>query len=626
MNFKNIIFYLIFSNNVVSVNIFRREKDVFFDRKLVGIHSNRNKFGIYNKSFLPKKKVSINSTKQFKPLKENYNQMYLKIDGKRRLISSQNPKKVIQQDQQRSLEKKNILQKKYDIKILKIKKLLEEDNKMLSSMKNNMITNHNRKLAKKASSKKDTAESGAVEGEVEEGEEAEEEVVENKEVDEKGELNQNDKQIKITDTRIPQEPLKNDLPSLPKKKTNDKESEAPINSIQSKSEYPFKDINETNQENPILIINQPVHHTVNHTIHINNGQNQLIQNQQHINNNQSQILNENGTPVVNEAKEVHEPVYYDQFGAVISNEENPQTKIVNGNQVIFAHQLAKHPLVRYNYNNNGILEEKNDVVTFQEIDTLVDLLNSINGIYQQYFLIMPKENELVDIKANSAENEKSTIDKTLEVLNFYKKMRTFVKTIVFNRKQLLDDIHFLQSRTDKLKATEDDMLEFYDLEHQYFRAKMGSALYEEKDPKFSTYFMSIHDLTLSFETDLKKVVKEVYNLSKFNNFFQAVITELGTSSQTVNILSILVTIDKVLMLLLRLYEFKSEIKLTIKTTQEALTNLKYYRMQIETVLNQVNKLTEYYRIDLKKIDDAKKEGTGIFYTFFVAIGTFILLI
>ena len=666
MKFKNIFFCLIFTDYIVSVNIFRREKDVLFDRKLVLNEKNINKFGIYHKSFLPKKKISFNSNKQISH-KENNNHLYVKIDGKRKLLSQKIYKNNIKKEQKSTI-KKNPLEKKYNEKISSIKQLLAEDNEMLSKMKNNLFNNHNRKLKKGGPKKKDSGkddnggegegtEAQGAEGELEEEEEIEEEEEEEEEGEVKEEKVKEEEKLKeeqkvkeeeklkeekkvkeekeiekiVVNQKLKEEKISQEenlyntsqLPEVTKKPQIDesinKSSQSELRPDELK-ENPFKDIEDTNQQNPIIIINQSIHQNMNKDIYNNHGQNQSLSPIQ-------TSAHENGTPIVNEAKEEIQPVYYDQFGAVISNEENPQTKIVNGEQVIFAHELSKHPIIRYNYNKNGIFEEKNDIVTFQEIDTLVDLLNSINGIFQQYFLIMPKENELVAVKADN-DDEKTALDKTLEVLNFYKKMRNFVNTIIYNRQQLINDIHFLQSRTDKLKATEDDMLEFYDLEHQYFRAKMGAALYEKKDPKFSAYFMNIHELTLGFETDLRKIIKEVYNLSKFNDFFQSVIDELGNTSQTVNILIVLDTIDKILMLLLRLYEFKSEIKLTIQTTQISLTNLKLYRRKIEIILDNVNKLTEFYKIDLAKIKDdqeqMKKNGSSIFYTFFVVIG--ILLI
>ena len=208
-------------------------------------------------------------------------------------------------------------------------------------------------------------------------------------------------------------------------------------------------------------------------------------------------------------------------------------------------------------------------------------------------------------------------------------MRDFVNTIVYNREKLIADIKFLQSRVNKLKATEDDMLEFYGLEHQYYRSKMGASLYESQDPKFSNYFILIHELTLEFETDLKKIINEAYNLTKFNDFFQYVIDEIGTTSQSNNVLMVLDKIDTILMLLLRLYEFKSEIQTTIKNSQNAFGSLKLYRNKIVTILNEVDKLTEYYKIDLPKmLEDNKQknktESQGVLYSFCFVIGSLLV--
>lgn len=80
--------------------------------------------------------------------------------------------------------------------------------------------------------------------------------------------------------------------------------------------------------------------------------------------------------------------------------------------------------------------DPSNTFTLQEIDSVNDLLQSIAGMFETYYNLVPKTDELTKDKELAEEKEKKSLDlwdKTLNALKFYTKIRDFVKTIVNKR-------------------------------------------------------------------------------------------------------------------------------------------------------------------------------------------------
>jgi hypothetical protein len=542
-----------------------RQLDTNIDRELL---INNNKMNLFGKSSL------LHETQINKPLIQNKpqsttNEIFVKVDDKDRVLIKQT-QKIKQPSLIDAIKNKN----KLDSKLFRIRDELSKDKKLLEMLKNNMNKdNYSRKLKNKSERGHDNSE-------------------------------------KLNDMMT---------------NYDDDIQEHHVHTTSNNSLLlPFIPIhNNSNVKNPIVIINDPPNKSI-YEADEKEEEEQLKSNVVH-----KEDKHEENIPHVEELSEEHdpneeEPVLYDEYGAVVVNEDNPQTKIVDGDyEQIFSEDFTKYPNIQYDFQNSGRFEQKPDFVNFSEIDSLIELLNSISGIFTGYFELMPKEEEVETVEKG---NEKDMLEKTADVLKFYKKIRDFVDIIINNRKQLLEDIKYLQSRVDKLKASEEDMLIFYGLEHQYYKTKMGAALYEKDDPKFANYFISIHNITMDFETDLKKLISECYNLWRFNDFFQTVVDEIMSTSQTTNVMIILEKVDKILMLLLRIYEFKEEITLTINNSKEALSKVKKYRFDIEKILFEVDKLVQYYKTDLPNILANQNKGFLSFSSTLVVFSTTFLLV
>ena len=154
-----------------------------------------------------------------------------------------------------------------------------------------------------------------------------------------------------------------------------------------------------------------------------------------------------------------------------------------------------------------------------------------------------------------------------------------------------------------MRADEDDMLKFYSLETEYLQAKLRSNRFELRDKKFSDYFLEIHDRTILFNEDINTILRETNNLSSYDTFFMETINSLNGMGTNTSIIAIAKTIDKILMLSLRLLEIRTEIKEVVNRIITSLKGLKVHRDFLTDYIKKIDDLAEYYELEKKRQED-----------------------
>lgn len=291
-------------------------------------------------------------------------------------------------------------------------------------------------------------------------------------------------------------------------------------------------------------------------------------------------------------------------------------------QLEFNYYLQQYNLVKYKIQNGQLSTNLSKDVSLNDVQTISDLLDSINQIYTAYYNLVPSTDELIQeqqLNSSSEGKKKQDIwDKTLNALKFYQKVRNFTVLIINKREELIQNIIFLSDKVDRLKTTEDDMLRFYALNDRYYQVKLASANYEYKDQKFILYYSEIHDLNEEFNEDVNNFAREIYNLMKFHDFFEAAIDQLYNLSKIGNVIQVLQAIDSLLMLTLRILEFKLSNEVAITNAKKLLTNIKDYRIKILGIMSKIEDLTAYYVNGLdqvKKVEQPVKLKAGILSVF-----------
>ena len=286
---------------------------------------------------------------------------------------------------------------------------------------------------------------------------------------------------------------------------------------------------------------------------------------------------------------------YDQYGAL----------------TIDPHQGVDFNNVKYNHDVR--------VITVDDIDTLFDVVSDVNNIYSVFFNALPQD-----------ENQpgKGNLEKAVDILKFYAKMRRFVLFVLQNTEQLKNDVLFLDAKVSNLKTDENDMLEFFHLDHRYFKVQVE---YQNMDQKklgslknsFDENFETIRETSTQFEKDANKIISGIYSLKKFHDFFDKEIMELQENNFDSTILNALDKFDKIMMMTLRLLELKLDLEKSIKETQEGFQNIKLHEALLNETLTTLEKLDDIERLSEKKI--AVTKSVEVLYVFLFSMLLFVFL-
>lgn len=200
--------------------------------------------------------------------------------------------------------------------------------------------------------------------------------------------------------------------------------------------------------------------------------------------------------------------------------------------------------------------------------------------------------------------------KTVDVLKFYAAIRNFIKSVIINKHQLLQDLVFVHNKIHLLKTSENDMLKFYNLEEKYMDVKIKSAPFDAKDQKFSIHFKQINNYTVDFNNEVKKIGVAAADLFKLNDFFTNEITQLEHDNYDHAVVNALDKFDKVLMMTVKLVEMKIDIENSIGAMKGGMIELKDLRLKVEADILNIERLTEFYLIQ-QRAEGVKKSVKGV---------------
>ena len=403
-------------------------------------------------------------------------------------------------------------------------------------------------------------------------------------------------------------------------------NENPINSLKTHSSYVkgilskakllMDNIRKRKKRNlSEIAITQSEHDQIDQTKdQINQLVNQFSQQENKNPNNISQMIQEkinhsaekNKTPIIiiNHDSNPKFPVQNnqpktDQNGNLIEqiNQEEHiiKTDIPGLEEVKYQPVPLKDPYyVQYPFNNgidhmyNSIKVENAEVVSFKDIDTLLDVLNFVGHLYTDIFNSLPQEPE---------GKEKGGLEKTLDVLRFYSKVRNFLMVVIQSRQQLIEDINFLEGKVHALKTEREEMINFYGLDHKYFKVKLKMIRYSNDD-KFKSYMNDLDTIQATFEKDVKTILKFAYIFGNQTATFIKEINDLQRNESSNNVLNALDKFDKIIMMTIRLIEVKISLEDSMENLKVSLNNLKTNKLALTETLNNIAKIGAK-EVDLK---------------------------
>lgn len=233
-------------------------------------------------------------------------------------------------------------------------------------------------------------------------------------------------------------------------------------------------------------------------------------------------------------------------------------------------------------------------ISFEDIDTLTGLLSDMNGVFTTIFNLLPSKKE-AEAEKDDDYSQKSNFDKAYDILKFYSRIRGFVHTLVYNRHLIVQDIQFLKDKVENLNSTQEDMLRFYGIEVEYARMVMVSNKYSN-DTKIKKNLSNIRGVTYNFSQDVKLALKSLFTLEKAIIFFDNDVRTISHSINTSNPFEALKTIDRVILMIVRLFEVKLDLFQSLIEMKTSLLNLKRYRGTLTTEIRNCQKLASYYEL------------------------------
>ncbi len=238
-------------------------------------------------------------------------------------------------------------------------------------------------------------------------------------------------------------------------------------------------------------------------------------------------------------------------------------------------------------------------VTVNEVETLMDVINIISSIYFDFYSSLPEQDTM----------KKGTLEKTIGILKYYAKIRTFLSTVFHKRDELVKNINFLEGKIHLFRTDVEDMLRFYNLQEKYFHVRiMNMSFISNSD--FNSYQKDIEDINREYNKDITHLLHFAYELGKQSADFIEEINDLQRNEYNHSIMNVLEKFDKVIMITIRLLETKINIETTIESLQVSLRNLKKYRYSLnETILN----MEKIAKPQSKIVEKPHKEKLSSFY-------------
>lgn len=269
---------------------------------------------------------------------------------------------------------------------------------------------------------------------------------------------------------------------------------------------------------------------------------------------------------------------YETYTAMLSGKRNPWTGELEG---------PAQELHGADYVYGELVYPLDGNISFRDLKVLRGVLDSVGGMYNYYYEIMPKK-EVTQAK-------KDMWDKAYDMGQFYVKIRTFVLLVKNDRKRLFSELAYLNGKVAQLKVTEDDMLSFYGVTVRYEKAKVRASPYVGRDPKFNTFFGFVRGVTGEFSTGVKSIAQGCYDLSTLNFFFQNQIDSLLARSSDNAVINALIKADQVIMLLARIIEIKNDFATSIQGIKNGLKAIESTRSAISNNITAIENLALYYR-------------------------------
>lgn len=228
------------------------------------------------------------------------------------------------------------------------------------------------------------------------------------------------------------------------------------------------------------------------------------------------------------------------------------------------------PYPPLNYNLTGPM-------TAYEIDGLISHLNLISDLYTSFYDMLPSEEPT--LKGG---------DQSLNLLEFYGKVRSFINGFMAVRIKLQKDIDFAVNRLITLRTGQDPMLKYFGFFSSFTLLRKKTIVYESRDPMFATYANMCRVTVDLYNQNVNAILAKTYSLQRLSRFFDNEIMQLKNRSTNDNMLFVVDKFNDVLMFVVHILEIRNELLTNVSGLQKDLLYAKGLRRSFEGILTQID--------------------------------------
>lgn len=209
-------------------------------------------------------------------------------------------------------------------------------------------------------------------------------------------------------------------------------------------------------------------------------------------------------------------------------------------------------------------------LTFDDIPVMTNSIESVQKKYAQYYSAFPFAEGESKLLVNSHE----------DVINYYERMRKFVRTVMEDRSDLVTQFFIIRHNNDLLVAGEKEMIAFYGYHNTYENINEQLKGFQQ-NPKVDEYQKDIDRVANEFATEVKQAHEASAKLVQQEAYFESEISQINQITAENESLVSMEKYDRMLALGVKLIQIRSELEANISDLKAALARISLLKAELD---------------------------------------------
>lgn len=242
-------------------------------------------------------------------------------------------------------------------------------------------------------------------------------------------------------------------------------------------------------------------------------------------------------------------------------------------------------------------------LTFDDIPLMIDSIDKVEKKYTSYYSTFPY----------SETDKKLLVSSHEDVMNYYERMRRFVRVVIEDRNHLLAEFDIILKKSNLLTAGEKEMISFYGYHNTYENINDQLKGYKV-DSKVTEYQKTIDVTAEKFAVEVKAAHTASANLVKLEEYFSTEISQINQIAAESETLRSLEKYDRMLALGMKLIELRTELETNISDLKSSLMKINHYKSELDTSISGLKFMLDEGRLVKIGAVDSKSSVTKMIVT------------